>query len=128
MPADISRRRFTTDEYYRMADVGILRPDERVELIFGEILKMSPIGPGPGLAVDSGTRTFVRLAGDDAIVRVQGTPILDEFAAPQPDLLLLRPRDDFYARQHPASSDILLLVEISDSSFEYDSTVKAELY
>jgi Uma2 family endonuclease len=128
MPADISRRRFTVGEYHRMAEVGILRPEERVELIRGEIIRMSPIGPRHAAAVDSANRAFGRLVGDDAIVRVQGTAILDEFAAPEPDLLLLRPRHDFYVRKHPAAPDILLLVEVADSSLEYDSTVKAELY
>src|SRR5688572_22007646 len=128
MSSEITRRLFTVEECYRMADAGILRPDERVELIRGEILKMSPIGPRHGAAVDGANRTFVRLAGDSAIVRVQGTVVLDPFVAPEPDLVLLRPRDDFYVRKNPGGPDILLIIEVADSSLDYDTTVKPALY
>ena len=111
-----------------MADAGILLPDERVELIHGEIIQMSPIGPRHGAAVDGATRAFVRIAGDQAIVRVQGTVVLDQLCAPQPDVVLLRPRDDFYVGKNPASPDILLVIEIADSSLDYDTTTKLELY
>jgi Uma2 family endonuclease len=122
------KRLFTVDDCYRMAEVGILSPDERVELIWGELLEMSPIGPRHGAAVDGANRAFVRLAGDDAIVRVQGTVVLDRFAAPLPDLVLLRPRDDFYVTKNPGGADILLVVEVADSSLDYDTRVKTALY
>jgi len=128
MSAEITRRLFTVEECYRMRDVGILRPDERVELIRGEILKMSPIGPRHGAAVDGANRAFVQLTGNRAIVRVQGTVVLDRLVAPQPDLVLLRPRDDFYATKNPGSADILLVIEVADSSLDYDKTVKSALY
>jgi Uma2 family endonuclease len=111
-----------------MADAGILLPDERVELIRGEILKMSPIGLRHGASVDRATRTLVRLAGDNAIVRVQGCVVLDDLCAPQPDIVLLKPKDDFYLKKHPGAEDIILLIEVADSSLEYDTTVKKELY
>src|SRR4029453_1421558 len=111
MSTELHRRLFTVEDYYRMAEVGILHPEERVELIHGEILKMSPIGPRHQAPLDSPIRTIVPLVGNRAIVRVQGTAELDRFAAPQPDLALLRPRDDFYVHKHPAGSDILLIVE-----------------
>lgn len=111
-----------------MVEAGILRPDERVELIRGEIIKMSPIGPRHGAAVDGATRAFVRLAGDNAIVRVQGTVVLDQLVAPQPDLVLLKPREDFYVKKNPGGTDILLIVEVADSSLDYDTTVKPALY
>jgi Uma2 family endonuclease len=128
MSSEITRRLFTVEECYRMVEVGILRPDERVELIRGEIIKMSPIGPRHGAAVDGANRAFVRLAGDDAIVRVQGTVVLDQLVAPEPDLVLLRPRDDFYVRKNPAGADILLIIEVADTSLDYDMTVKSALY
>jgi len=89
---------------------------------------MSPIGTRHAAAVDRANRSFVRLAGDNAIVRIQSTTVLDEFCAPEPDLALLRPRDDFYVDKHPACPDILLIVEVADASLEYDMTVKAEVY
>lgn len=128
MSSELTRRLFTVDECYRMVEAGILRPDERVELIRGEIIKMSPIGPRHGAAVDGANRAFIRLAGDDAIVRVQGTVVLDQLVAPEPDLVLLRPRDDFYVKKNPGGPDILLIVEVADSSLDYDTNVKSALY
>ena len=111
-----------------MAEAGILSPDERVELIAGEIVAMSPIGPRHGVAVDRVTREMVRMAGDRAIVRTQGTVVLDRFAAPQPDLALLRPKTDEYLSRHPNAGDILLIIEVADSSLDYDTTTKLGLY
>jgi len=128
MAAEIKRRLFTVDDCYKMVDAGILRHDERVELIRGEIVKMSPIGTLHAAAVDRANRAFARLAGDNAIIRVQSTTVLDEFCAPEPDIALLRPRDDFYVHEHPAGPDILLIVEVADSSLEYDTSVKVEIY
>jgi Uma2 family endonuclease len=128
MATEIQRRLFTIDDCYKMVEAGILRSDERVELIRGEIIKMSPIGTRHAAVVDRVNRAFGRLAGDNAIVRVQSTTVLDEFCAPEPDVALLRPRDDFYVHKHPAGPDILLIVEVADSSLEYDTTVKVEIY
>jgi Uma2 family endonuclease len=128
MPQQITRRAFTVDDCYRMLEAGILRPDERVELIRGDIIKMSPIGPRHAAAVDRANRAFVRCAGDNAIVRVQGTTVLDQFSAPQPDVLLLSPKDDFYVKKHPGPADVLLVIEMADSSLDYDTTVKCALY
>jgi Uma2 family endonuclease len=112
----------------RMGDAGILSPVERVELIRGEIIVMSPIGPRHQAAVDRGMRAWIQLLNDRAIVRGQGPAVLDRFAAPQPDFALLRPREDFYAKKHPGADDIFLIIEVSDSSLEYDTTVKLSLY
>ena len=128
MSTQLTRKRFTVDDCLRMEKVGILSPTERVELIRGEILVMSPIGPPHAAAVAEATRAMVRLAGETAIVWAQNPVVLDPFAAPQPDLALLRPRDDFYAGKHPGPADILLIVEIADSSLEYDTNVKLGLY
>ena len=128
MSTEIKRKLFTVNDCYRMSEVGILSPNDRVELIRGDIVIMSPIGPRHGASVDAANRAFVRLAGDDAIVRIQGTVVLDDFCAPQPDLVLLRPRSDFYSGKNPASPDIVLILEVSDSSLEYDRTTKKELY
>ena len=89
---------------------------------------MSPIGPPHGAAVDRALRAMVNVTGDKAIVRVQGSVGLDEYNEPQPDIVLLRPKDDFYARQLPGPSDISLIVEVAQSSLEYDRTIKARIY
>ena len=124
----IHKRLFTVDEYQRMAETGILLPNERTELINGEILQMSPIGPRHHAAVDRANRAFVMTAGESAIVRTQGGVVLHRFAAPEPDLVLLRPRPDFYASKHAGAADVLLVIEVSDSSLEYDTTSKLNLY
>lgn len=126
--AVIARRRFTADEYQRMGETGILSREDRVELIDGEVMSMSPIGPPHGAHVDRATRTFVLKAGDHAIVRVQGAVRLDRFNEPQPDVVLLRPRTDYYASAHPGPADILLVLEVADSSLDYDRSVKMGLY
>jgi len=128
MASEIRRKLFTVSDCYRMSEAGILAPGERVELIRGELLLMSPTGPRHGASVDRGNRGFVRLAGDNAIVRVQGTVELDMFCAPEPDLVLLRPAADFYAKKNPSGRDIFLVVEVADSSLEYDTSVKREIY
>jgi Uma2 family endonuclease len=128
MASEILRKLFTIDDCYKMAEVGILSPAERVELISGEILLMSPTGPRHGAAVDRTNRALIRLVGDTAIVRTQGTVVLDRFAAPQPDLALLRPKVDEYVNRNPDAADILVLIEVADSSLEYDTTVKLGLY
>jgi hypothetical protein len=124
----VAKRRFTVDEYYRMAQVGILSSRQRVELIDGEIVVMTPVGVRHAACVTSEARALTRAAGDDAIVRSQAPVRLDLYYEPEPDLTLLRPREDFYASRHPGPGDILLLVEIADSSIGYDRDVKAPMY
>lgn len=128
MPVMLARRRFSADEYHRMANVGILSAQDRVELIDGEIVAMTPIGARHNACVNRANRALVRAAGDDAIVQCQGSVWLDRFSEPEPDLVLLRPRADFYSSSLPGPSDILLIVEIADASIDYDRQVKAALY
>jgi Uma2 family endonuclease len=128
MPVAVSRKRFTADEYERMGEAGILSRKDRVELIDGEIVAMSPIGPPHTACVDRTARTFFKLVGDAAIVRVQGSVRLDFFTEPEPDVVLLKPRADFYASAHPGPADILLIIEIADSSIDYDREVKTGVY
>jgi Uma2 family endonuclease len=128
MPVAVSRRRFTADDYQRMGQAGILGREDHVELIDGEIIAMTPIGTRHCASVDRANRAFVTKAGDRAIVRVQGSVRLDLYSEPEPDLVLLRPRADFYASAHPGPADILLIVEVAESSIEYDRDVKAHVY
>jgi len=128
MDVAVSRRRFTVDDYHRMGEVGILSPTDRVELIDGEIVSMTPIGPRHGASVDRTNRVLVTAVGTSAIVRVQGSVRLDLFHEPEPDIVLLRPRADFYASAHPGPADILLVIEFAESSIDYDRDIKTHVY
>lgn len=128
MDVAVSRRRFTVDDYHRMGEVGILSPTDRVELIDGEIVSMTPIGPRHGASVDRTNRVLVTAVGTSAIVRVQGSVRLDLFHEPEPDIVLLRPRADFYASAHPGAADILLIIEFAESSIDYDRDIKRRVY
>lgn len=128
MAAILTKRRFTADEYGRMVAAGILREGDRVELIDGQVLVMHSIGPRHNACVSRTNRALVLGAGEEAIVLPQGSVRLDLYYEPQPDLVLLRPRADFYASRHAAPSDILLVIEIADTSLEYDRDVKAPVY
>ncbi len=128
MSSQIIRKLFTIDDCYKMAEVGILSPDERTELINGEILIMPPPGPRHGFVVDSVNETFVKLLQGKATVRVQGGVVLHKFAAPMPDIVLLRPRGKAYLEKNPDASDTFLIIEVADSSLELDTTVKLQLY
>jgi Uma2 family endonuclease len=110
-----------------MAKAGILKPDARVELIEGVIVEMSPIGRRHKASVDRLTRIFARL-DESVILRVQSSIILTDYGEPEPDIVLLRPRDDFYADVDAGPEDVLLIVEVADSSEGYDRLTKAPLY
>ena len=124
----ITRRRFTVDEYHRMAEAGILGEDDRVELLEGEIVEMSPIGWRHQACVNRLNQRLVPALRGRAIVQPQGPIRLGEDSAPQPDLVVLRPRADFYAEGGPGPGDVLWLIEVSDTSLRYDRDVKVPLY
>lgn len=126
--AEPTRRRISVYEYHAMGEAGILGVDERVELIDGEIITMSPIGPEHGASVDAGNYFLVSLVRNRAIVRVQGNVRLDEYNEPQPDFALLKWRDDFYRHELPGPDDVMLIIEVSDSSLSYDRNRKLALY
>ncbi len=111
-----------------MLDAGILHEDDRVELIAGEIVAMSPINAPHAGHVKRLIRLFTSRLGDRALISAQDPVQLGEDSQPQPDVALLKPRDDFYARSHPTPADVLLIVEVSDSTVDYDRDVKAPLY
>lgn len=121
-------RKFTVAEYYRLAEVGILQPDERVELIKGEIVLMAPIGHLHGSGVDRLTLPFAEVSRGRFIVRTQGAIRLGEHSEPEPDLALLVFREDYYAGFQPGPDDILAVVEVSDTTLAYDREVKSKLY
>ena len=128
MRAKTERRKFTAAEYHLMAKTGILHEDDRVELIEGDIVQMAPIGSRHAGRVKRVNRLVSRRVGDDALVGVQDPISLGESCEPEPDISLLRYRDDFYANSHPGPADIFLLIEVADSSLEYDRETKAIVY
>jgi len=121
-------RRFTVDDYYKMAEAGILSHDERVELVNGEIVEMSPIGKRHRSSVYALGHLLSLQLGDRAIVGVQNAVLLDNCREFQPDVTILNSSDDFYLSNPPGPDDVLLLVEVSDSSLTYDRDVKLSLY
>lgn len=124
----VQRHRFTVDEYFRMGEAGVFAPDDRVELLDGEIFEMTPIGTTHAGCVNALEDLFRHHLRRRAIVAVQNPAIVSQFSAPQPDLCLLRPRADFYRRAHPRPADILLVVEVSNTSLPFDRTRKAPAY
>ena len=126
MAIESTRRLFTVSDYYRMGDAGVFGPDERVELLEGEILRMNPIGPRHANCVDRLTHLFVTSLGDRVQVRVQNPVRLNELSEVQPDLALLR--RDRNVEVHPGPSDVVLLVEVADTSVAFDRQVKLPLY
>lgn len=121
-------RGFTVSEYYRMAQSGIIRPEERVELIEGRILKMSPKGPQHSASTTSADDVFRERLGNRAIVRIQEPVHIDDRSEPEPDVVLARPLKNKYSDHHPVPDEILLILEIADTSLRYDREVKSLLF
>jgi Uma2 family endonuclease len=125
---DVLRRRFTVDEYQRMAEVGVLSEDDRVELLDGEIVQMSPIGVPHASGVDRVAEIFRQRLGARVNIRIQGPIVLDRFSQPQPDVTILARSPNFYGSGHPRPRDVLLVIEVMVSSRSYDRTLKLPLY
>ena len=123
---ECKRRLFTADEFERMFEAGVFDEDERLELIDGEVVEMTPVGPGHGASVACLTKRFILGLGDRAVVWIQSAARMELRSVPQPDLALLRPRS--YRRASPTPEDILLVVEVADTSLRYDRTRKLALY
>jgi Uma2 family endonuclease len=126
-PLEFPRRPLTVEDFHRMLEVGVLRPGERVELIEGELLAMAPIGGRHFNAVNRLNELLVTGVGLNAVVSVQGPVVLKPTSEPQPDLVLLHPK----CRGRPAlpgPEDVLLAIEVSDTTLRFDRTVKARLY
>ena len=123
-----ARRRFTRKEYYRMAEAGILREDDRVELIKGEIIEMSPIGRRHKAFVLNLTQLLVGRPAGRALVNVQSGVVLSDDSEPEPDIAVLRRRDVPYKEREAHADDVLLLIEVAESSLAYDRSTKLRLY
>lgn len=128
MAVHLTRRRFTIDEYHQMAEAGILGEDDRVELIDGEIVEMTPIGRRHAACVDRLNQLLVLRFSDVAQVAVQNPVHLGEHSEPEPDLALLHRRSDFYDSALRTPDAVLLLVEVGETSADLDRKVKVPLY
>ncbi len=121
--------RVNVEQFHRMIDAGVFSDGDRVELIDGEMRDMSPIGPPHRATTDTLTMLFAPpLAGGVAIVSVQGPLMLDDGTEVYPDLMVLKPSDDRYARSNPTAEDVLLVIEVADSSLVLDTGVKLAKY
>src|SRR5215210_9388020 len=128
MVQQLAKHWITVDEYERMGEAGIFRPDSRLELLEGEIYERSPIGSRHAACVSFLGNQLNRQLGDKMIVRTQDPVRLDDFSEPQPDIALVRWRDDFYRHAHPTPADVLLVIEVADSTVESDRSYKMPLY
>jgi len=127
--ADLYRRhRLTVHDFHRMGEAGILPVESRLELIEGEIIAMAPIGSRHAAIVTRANRLFVQAVAGRAIVSVQNPIILGEQSEPEPDLALIRPRDDFYALALPRADEVPLIIEVADTTVRYDREIKIPLY
>lgn len=128
MAIQTGRRLFTVAEYEQMAQAGIFREDDRLELIDGEIFEMSPIGSRHAACVRRLQHLLARVSGDRALVDTQNPVILNDASEPLPDVVVLQNRSDLYAARHPRPNDIFLVVEVADTSLSYDQEVKIPAY
>jgi Uma2 family endonuclease len=122
------RRKLSAEQFERMGETGILGPEPRVELIEGEMIEMAPIGSRHASAVNFLSAHFVRAVGNAALVWTQNPLRLSDDSEPQPDLMLLRPRADRYRTGHPRPEDVLLLIEVADTTLVFDRETKVPLY
>src|SRR5262245_28125691 len=128
MKTEVTKKLFTVDEYYRMAEVGILTQDDRVELIDGEIVEMSPIGNRHHACVNRANTFFNEAFGRRAVVGNQSPLRLSKYTEPVPDVTVLKPVPDFYASRECRPDDVLFLVEVSDTTLKYDKNIKLPRY
>jgi len=128
MASAVAKRLLNVEEYYKMAEVGILKPSDRVELINGEIFDMSPIGSKHAAVVKKLARLLNEIFQNKAIIGIQDPIRLDSDNEPEPDISILQFRPDFYSKAHPGSRDIQAIIEVADSSIKHDKEVKAPLY
>lgn len=124
----LQRHRLSVEDYHCMGDAGIFNENDRVELIEGEIIDMAPIGSNHAGTVKLLSNIMKIEVGTQAIVSTQDPVALDSFSEPEPDIALLKPRNDFYRTAHPGPEDVLLIIEVADSSLRYDHKVKIPLY
>lgn len=125
LAAGITRHRFTVEEYHKMAEAGVFSEDDRVELIDGEVVEMTPLGWRHARCVSSLNMLLARLAGDRYVLSVQNPITVDEHGEPQPDIALVR---ELPAERLPGPEEVVLVVEVSDAALPYDKNIKLPFY
>lgn len=118
---EVRTRRFSVDEFNRVGEQGFFNDESRVELIEGEIIEMGPIGPSHAGTPIRLVRVFLKRLGERAVISPQNPAVMDERNEPLPDLVVARPRWDDYSRSAPRAEDLLLVVEVSDSTVGHDT-------
>ena len=124
----VARRRLSLTEFHRIGEAGIFREDDRIELIHGEMIEMAPIGSRHAGKVNRLARMLNHAVGTDAIVATQNPIVLPPDNEPQPDIALLKPRTDDYEESLPSAADVLLIIEIAETTLAYDRDVKLPIY
>jgi Uma2 family endonuclease len=127
-PLTVSRRLLTVEEYHKIGRAGVLGEDDRIELIDGEMIKMAPIGSRHVAKLNRFARFLYRSVGEEAIISIQNPIVLPPHNEPQPDIALLKPRSDDYETKLPGVEDVLLLIEIADTTMAYDRDAKIPIY
>jgi Uma2 family endonuclease len=124
----VVKKLFTVEEYHRLGDIGMLPENKRYELIRGEIIEMPPPKPPHSGRVNRLNHLFMTRLGNEILVAVQNPSSIDDMSEPVPDVLLLKKRADFYETRHPIPDDILLAIEVANTTLRFDTKVKAPLY
>ncbi|MCO6475518.1 MAG: Uma2 family endonuclease [Phaeodactylibacter sp.] len=124
----LEQRLITVEEYHKMAEAGILKPDDRVELLNGKIIKTSPIGSKHAACVDKTDEFLRRVLSGLALVRAQNPVIMSDLSEPEPDIAILKRKENYYADKHPTAEDVILIIEVADSSLEIDRQSKLPIY
>jgi Uma2 family endonuclease len=128
IPTDFPRYRLKVQDFHKLGEIGILDEDARVELVEGELIEMAPIGSLHASVVNTLNRMLILAVGEAGIICPQNPVVLDSYSEPQPDLAVVRPQTRRYRDSHPHAEDILLLIEVADTTARYDRTVKIPLY
>lgn len=123
-----TRRKFTIDEYHRLVDLGFFTENDRIELIKGEIIEMAPKRTPHSVCNSQLWKKLYELIGKQAEIRVQEPITLPSNSEPEPDVVIARKKDDNYLSAHPTAVDVILVIEISDSTLQYDKETKLTLY
>lgn len=128
MESSIIIRRLSVEDYHQMAESGILEPGERVELVEGQIIQMAAKGTAHSAAVSRIEKLLRSRLGDQALLRFQDPIRLNDYSEPEPDVAVVHPNPIFYEDHHPTSSEVFLLIEVSDKTLKFDREVKSPAY